>query len=154
MKCKTILRGLAVLALAALGACDTTRSPTAAEPAAGPRSSTYLLASVTNSGGFPLVSWNAVDGATGYTVRLIFASHNVWPNGTKTPSRVLYYPIVTTTGTSLLDSSHVYTGVHTCSVPYDDGSAIQASYVYQVTATLPNGTSVSMPYAPIMECYE
>ena len=157
MKRTSILRGLAVLALTTLGACDTARSPTAVEPAAGHRASTYLLASVSNSGGVPLVSWGAFDGATGYTVRLIFQSIRYSSSGSVMYVRTSYSPVGTTTGLSLLDSAHVYTGVHTCTIHWDivdGGGTTVIKYIYEVTATYPGGTSSSYPSAPITECSE
>jgi hypothetical protein len=150
------LRGIAVLALVALGACDTTRSPTAAEPAAGHRASTYLLASVSDSGGVPLVSWGAFDGATSYTVQLIFKSITYSPSGSASV-RTRYFPVGTTTGLSLLDSDRAYTGVYTCTIhwdPVDGGGTSVVMYVYEVTATYPGGTSSSSPAAPVTECPE
>jgi hypothetical protein len=103
-------------------------------PLAGP--SSY---SVTNSGGYPLISWSAVSGATGYTVSLI--TYNTL-NG-QYQSR-WSSALTTTTSTSYLDTDHAWTGESTCSSGYYDdlyGGETGHWYEYSITVHYSNGSS-------------
>lgn len=103
-------------------------------PLAGP--SSY---SVTNSGGYPLISWSAVAGATGYTVSLI--TYNTL-NG-QYQSR-WSSALITTTSTSYLDTDHPWTGESTCSSGYYDdlyGGETGHWYEYSITVHYSNGSS-------------
>jgi hypothetical protein len=106
---------------------------------------------VTNSGGYPLVSWNAAPGATGYTVRLItFRTQNGQYSGRG------FAFLTTTTGTSYLDTAHEYTGVYDCpGVDEGLGATYGYWYEYSVQAHYPHGSSsvdYSRHYAPIAWC--
>jgi hypothetical protein len=107
--------------------------------------------SVTDSNGTPLVSWNAVSGATGYTVSLI--SFNT-QNGSYTNHWVS--PITTTTNTSYLDTGNVFTGVYECNWDWGwEGQTYGVWYEYAVQATFAHGTSnvlYSRHYAYIAQC--
>lgn len=108
--------------------------------------------SVTSSSGTPLVSWNAVTGATGYTVSLI--TFNT-VNGNY--QNHYYTTLGTTTGTSYLDIDNVYTGVYECNwdLGWPEGETQGVWYEYAVQATYANGTSpilYSRHYAPIAQC--
>ena len=131
-------RGLAVLALLATGACESAAAPTAPDPAAArPVAGIGTTLTVTNSGGHPLLSWNASPGATGYTVSRIRWSY----------SSRLAKAIATTTGTSYLDWTRAYTGDWDCT---SQETGVFYWYQYEVVAHLPNGPSVvAQAEAPI-----
>jgi Dual-action HEIGH metallo-peptidase len=107
--------------------------------------------SVTNSGGQPLISWNAATGASSYTVQLITFNTQ---NGQYTNR---YFTVVaTTTSTSYLDTDQTYTGVYEC--PGEDlgmGTTYGYWYEYSVKANYSNGSSnpdAARHYAPIAGC--
>lgn len=104
---------------------------------------------VTESGGYPLVSWSAVSGAISYTVNLFTQEGE--------ESGVYNYSYSTllvsgTTATSYLDTSHTWTGVYEC---YDENWLGRHShmYEYEVVSTFANGTSSRFSYAPIANYY-
>lgn len=106
---------------------------------------------VTNSGGTPLISWNAMTGATSYTVQLITFNTE---NGQYTNR---YFTVLAnTTSTSYLDTDQTYTGVYQC--PGEDtgmGTTYGYWYEYSVRANYPNGSSnpdAARHYAPIAWC--
>jgi hypothetical protein len=107
---------------------------------------------MTDSGGYPLISWNTVPGAIGYTVELI--TYNT--QNSEYQSRY-FSPLGSTTGTSYLDNEHPYTGVYECS--YDSwGIEGQGTYghwyEYAVFVNYPNGRSQEARfYAPIAQPY-
>ena len=107
--------------------------------------------SVTNSSGTPLISWNAVAGATSYKVSLI--SFNT-QNGSYTNHWVSL--IDTTTSTSYLDTGNVFTGVYECNWELGwDNQTYGVWYEYAVQAVFPHGTSnvlYSRHYAYIAQC--
>jgi hypothetical protein len=145
----SIARLAAVLSLAALAACDT---PTAipAGPAARVARPAHDLAvaqvTVTNWGGTPLVSWEALTDATSYTVRLI--TYNTADG--RYVSRG-FQTLGTTTGTSYLDAIHVYTGTYQCTgVEGPDGVVRGHWYEYEVVSSFPTGTSSARHFAPIV----
>lgn len=133
-------RGLAVLALLATGACESAPAPTASDPAARPVAGTGPTLTVTNSGGRPLLSWNASPGATSYTVQLIRWSY----------SSRLVRTVGTTTGTSYLDTTwrYSYTGDWDCT---SQESRIYYWYDYQIVANSPSGSvPVASAQAPVV----
>jgi hypothetical protein len=92
--------------------------------------------SITDSNGTPLISWNALSGATSYTVSLItYDGYNGFGYTNRWASQ-----IATTTSTSYLDTGNVYTGSYECIF---DGDWEPYSYMYEyaVQATFPHGTS-------------
>jgi hypothetical protein len=98
-----------------------------------------VITSVTNSGGYPLITWNAVAGATSYTVSLI--TYNTLNGQYQSRS---FSTLGTTTGTSFLDSGHAWTGAHTCSTGFYDSRAGGERgnwYEYSVQAHFSNGNS-------------
>lgn len=111
-----IHRGIAVLALVALGACDTTRNPAAPGPAAaGPLAVVAMSPiTVTNSGGYPLISWSALTDATSYSVVLRKERTEIDKATFATQTQNYDYAVGSTTGTSLLDSVNAYTGKNRC----------------------------------------
>jgi hypothetical protein len=144
----SILRMAAVLSLAALAACDTPTSNSAAEARRPSQLADVLPAAeitVTNSGGHPLVSWGAVSGATSYTVNLI--TYNTADGAYQ--SRFFTF-LANTTGTSYLDSAHAYTGVYQCDGPEGPDGVVRGHwYEYEVVSNFPTGTSSARHYAPI-----
>ncbi len=145
--------GIAVLALLALGACDTTRSPSAPEPAASPRFNTNPAPSptVTNSGGYPLISWSALAGATSYSVVLRKQRTEIDKATFASQTQNYDYPLGSTPGTSFLDTGNPYTGKNTCT-SYGTYKTIFLAYTYRVTATFPDGTTTGTVAAPIGPC--
>jgi hypothetical protein len=146
-------RAAALLLMAALAACSD--APTGAaftapdQPAAA--FNTAPTVTVTNSGGYPLISWGAVSGATSYTVSLI-TFYTI--NGTYQSHGL--NPITTTTSTSYLDVDNVYTGVYGCNYEPDwGGDTGGVWYEYTVQANFPQGSSnylYSRHYANIAHC--
>lgn len=147
----TLRHGAALLAALALGACDAT--PTAVRPAASPGDVRAVITpasslSVTNSGGYPLVSWTAPAGATGFTVKLI--SYNT-VNGNY--HNRFFTTLGTTAGTSFLDTSQAYTGSHDkCELEGPDGNLYGGWYEYEIVSTFVDGTSSARIYAPVGDC--
>lgn len=150
----TLRHGAALLALLAVAACDN--APTAASDVRTPGQTTarFTLSppsglSVTNSGGYPLVSWTAPAGATSYKVSLI---SYVTVNGAY--QRRFIGTLATVTGTSYLDTANPYTGSHNkCDEEGPDGNIYGGWYEYQLIANYPTGSSLDTRiYAPIGEC--
>ena len=106
---------------------------------------------VTNSGGYPLLTWNAASGATSYTVRLI----TFYTQNGQYRSRAFTH-LADTTGTSYLDLAHDYTGISECpGVDEGLGETYGYWYEYSVQAHYPHGSSsvdYSRHYAPIASC--
>ena len=97
-----------------------------------------VITSVTNSGGYPLISWNAAAGATSYTVKLITYTTL---NG-QYQSRS-FKTLTTTTATSYQDT-RTWTGEHICSSGFVDerfGGERGYWYEYAVQANYANGSS-------------
>jgi hypothetical protein len=149
----TLRYGAALLALLATAACDTpTATPAARQPGQTPARFTLSPAtglSVTNSGGYPLVSWTAPAGATSFKVSLI---SYVTVNGAY--QRRGIGTLSTVTGSSYLDSANPYTGSYTkCDDEGPDGNIYGGWYEYQVIANYPTGSSLDARiYAPIGDC--
>jgi hypothetical protein len=103
-------------------------------PLAGPSSYT-----VTNSGGYPLISWSAVTGATSYTIKLI--TYNTIDGQYQNR---FFSTLTTTTSTSYLDTDNPWTGSYQCSSGYYDdlyGGEPGHWYEYSITVNYPNGSS-------------
>jgi hypothetical protein len=156
-------RAAALLLVATLAACAD--APTGATEAAGtapephgPQAnvSAFSTVTVTNSGGYPLVSWSPVAGATSYTVNLVTTwFHTTWRGDTA--KRSFRQAKGSTTGTSLLDTSRVYSGDISCTrpadYPYGPNDTYTEYYEYEVVAQLAGGTSTQRAYAPVGECF-
>ena len=140
-----VLRRIAVLALVALGACDAAVNPAAPDPAAARPLGVVAMSSptVTNSGGYPLISWAALAGATSYSVVLRNQRTVIDKATFATQTQDFDYPLGSTTGTSFLDSAHAYTGKNRCT-SYGTYTIVITVYTYRVTATFPDGTSVEL----------
>lgn len=140
----------AALLLMALAACSD--APTGATITAADQPAAFNTAptvTVTNSGGYPLISWGALAGATSYSV-VHSARHTVLMNG-KVYGSVSNYPLGSTSGTSWLDTTNSYTGVTYCISEFP-GETERMEYRYVVTATLASGTSTTTVAAPIAQC--
>ncbi|HEU0079469.1 MAG TPA: hypothetical protein VFQ76_17565 [Longimicrobiaceae bacterium] len=148
-----VLRGIAVLALVSLGACDTTRSPTATEPAASPHFNTNPAPAptVTNSGGYPLISWSALAGASSYSIVLRKVRTEIDKATFASQSQTYDYPLGSTEGTSFLDTANTYTGKSSCT-SYGTYKTVILMYTYRVTATFPDGTTTGTVAAPVAPC--
>ncbi|HEX6040297.1 MAG TPA: carbamoyltransferase N-terminal domain-containing protein, partial [Longimicrobium sp.] len=111
---------------------------------------------VTSSGGYPLISWTAVPGATSYKVNLVTTwFYTTWRgDGARRSFRELK---TTTTATSFLDTSRVYSGDIHCTrpadYPYGPNDTYTEIYEYEVVAQLASGISTQRAYAPVGECY-
>ena len=142
---------------ASLAECSDAPTPLAPSAADAPAAlNTSTTVTVTNSGGYPLVSWTAVPGATSYTVRLVTTwFHTTWRGDTA--KRSFFETKGTTTGTSFLDTSRVYSGDISCTrpadYPYAPTDTYTEYYEYAVVAQLATGTSTQRVYAPVGECY-
>jgi hypothetical protein len=125
--------GTALNSWAGFAASDLT-AVRAIYPLAGPSSYT-----VTNSGGYPLISWSAVTGATSYTITLI--TYNTIDGQYQNR---FFNTLATTTGTSYLDTDHPWTGSFQCSSGYYDdlyGGEPGHWYEYSIKVNYPNGSS-------------
>ncbi len=152
MRPLSLPRGFAVLALALLGACDvapTAISETHFEGAA--RTLAAPTVTVTNSGGYPLISWGAVAGATSYSVVLKKTRTAIDKATLESESQTWNYPLGSTGDTSFLDTSNAYTGKFFCrsSGTY---TSVLLQYQYVVTATSATETSSTTVSAPVGPC--
>ncbi|HEX8273421.1 MAG TPA: hypothetical protein VF615_12340 [Longimicrobiaceae bacterium] len=148
-------RAAALLLMAALAACSdapTGATITAAEPVAAPRFNAAPTVTVTNSGGYPLISWGALAGATSYSV--VNKTRYVTVMNGKAYGSTSNRLVGSTTGTSLVDSVFSYTGVSSCTFYFtgEPSYTENQSQSYVVTATFASGTSTTTVDAPIAEC--
>jgi hypothetical protein len=154
MKRLNVSRAASAAAIALLAACSD--APTAAVIPAdtGPAAmNTYPAPalSVSNSGGYPLISWSALAGATSYEVVLTTTETETNRVTTESNSWTYHDVLGSTTGTSFLDTAHAYTGKSMCSY-LNYPIVTRYAYRYRVTATFSGGTSVSTVAAPVAPC--
>jgi hypothetical protein len=144
---------LVVLVLAgALAACSD--APTAAAIDAAdqpPVLNTAPTVTVTNSGGYPLISWGALSGATGYTVEYVRDQTRIIKATLESESVQYVTVLSTTTGTSYLDSARPYTGDTHCT-SYGTFETRMTWYRYRVTAHYPTGSASQVVPAPVSPC--
>jgi hypothetical protein len=143
----------ALLLAGALAACsDAPTAPVATAKSGEPALNTYPAPalSVSNSGGYPLISWSALAGATSYTVELVTTEMETNRQTAESQSWTYYETRGTTTGTSFLDG-YTYTGDSMCSFT-NYPIVTRITYRYRVTATFAGGTSSSLVAAPISNC--
>lgn len=148
-------RFAAVLLLAAsLAACSdapTAVAPSAADAPAALNTYPAPVASVSNSGGTPLISWSALAGATSYSVTEVIIETETNRQTAESNSWRYETPLGSTTGTSFLDTSNSYTGKSLCSYS-NYPIVLRYSYRYEITATFSGGTSKTSIMAPIAPC--
>lgn len=151
MRHLSLLRAAAVLALALLGACDgaVINPETTFEGAA--RRLDAPVVTVTNSGGYPLISWSAVPGATSYSVVLQKTRTLIDKATFATQTETWDYPLGSTSGTSFLDTSNAYTGKPRCT-SYGTYTTVWLRYQYTITATSATETSSTTVPAPVGPC--
>ncbi|HEX6040298.1 hypothetical protein [Longimicrobium sp.] len=149
---RSALRAATLLLAATLAACS--EAPTGASISAADQPAALNTAptvTVTNSGGSPLLSWSALSGATGYSVVLVETETQTNRQTAESTSTSWEYPLGSTTGTSLLDSGHPYTGDWLCS--YTAYPIVtRVTYRYRVTATYADGSAASSVFAPVAPC--
>jgi hypothetical protein len=154
MKRVNVSLAAACAAIALLAACsDAPTSPVATAETMPAVLNTYPAPalSVSSSGGYPLISWSALAGATSYSVALIETETQTNRQTAESQSWTYTYALGSTTGTSFLDSAHAWTGDNLCS--YTNYPIVtRVSYRYRVTATFANGTSFSTVFAPVAPC--
>lgn len=146
------LRGLAVLAVTVLAACDSpaTLSEKPFEPIA--RRAVAPVLTVSNSGGYPLISWSPLDGAISYAVVYRRERTVIVKATLNSTTEIFDTPLGSTSGSSFLDSAHPYTGKFNCT-GHGTYSSVFTFYRYRVTATFADGTSAtSSVNAPVSPC--
>jgi hypothetical protein len=148
-------RFAAVLLLgAALAACSDAPTPVAPSAADAPAAlNTYPapVASVSNSGGTPLISWSALAGATSYSITEVIIETETNRQTAESNSWRYETALGSTTGTSFLDTSNAYTGDWMCS--YNNYPIVlRYSYRYEIVATFSGGTSKTSIAAPVASC--
>jgi hypothetical protein len=144
-------RTAALLLVVALGACSD--APTAATSTAAGQPAAFNTAptvTVTNSGGYPLISWGALAGATSYSV--VHKVRYVYVMDGKAYGSTSNGLVGSTTGTSLVESGYSYTGVSQCGTTFPNGDTETQRHEYVVTATFASGTSTTTVPAPVAEC--
>lgn len=142
---------VAVLLMAACADAPTAPLATAENAPAALSSHPAPSLSVSNSGGYPLISWTALSGATSYSVSLNITETHTNRQTAESVSHTDVYPLGSTTGSSYLDSANPYTGVSLCTYtayPW----VTRVVHRYQVVATFPDGTSQSSVSAPMAQC--
>lgn len=139
---------LLAVALAACSDVPTGATAKADQPAAF---NTAPTVTVTNSGGYPLISWSALAGATSYTVAYNEYVTIIYKPSLNTGSEELDLPLVTTTGTSHLDTGRAYTGDSSCT-SYGTYQTRMKQFRYRVTANYPTGTATTFVAAPVSPC--
>jgi hypothetical protein len=129
--------------LAACSDAPTGAAITAADPPAALNA--VPTVTVTNSGGYPLITWSGVSGAANYTINLItFYAINGQYQG-HSPAY-----LVNTTSTSYLDTDHPWTGTYECVHEEDHaGDTLTVWYEYEIVTHFSNGTSSVRHFAPI-----
>lgn len=146
------IRAAILLLAGALAACSD--APTAAvidvadQPAA---LNTAPTVTVTNSGGYPLISWGALSGVTRYTVEYVRDQTRIIKATFETEQVQYVTEIANTTDTSYLDSARAYTGDTQCT-SYGTFETRMTWYRYRVIAYYPTGTASTVVAAPVSPC--
>ena len=143
-------RAAALLLIAALASCSD--APTGATTTVADQPAAFNTAptvTVTNSGGTPLISWDALPGATSYSV--VFRSLTRTMYDGKVYGSSSSRTLGSTSGTSWLDTINSYTGVSSCYWEYGTEWEHRSAH-YVVTATFASGTSTTTVHAPVFDC--
>jgi hypothetical protein len=151
MRHLALLRGAAVLALALLAGCDAAVTVPETQFEGSARRLAAPAVTVTNSGGYPLLSWSAVAGATSYSVVFQKTRTTIDKATFATESQTWDYPLGSTSGTSFLDTSNAYTGKTSCT-SYGTYTTVMLRYRYIVTATSATETASTTVNAPVGPC--
>lgn len=106
---------------------------------------------VTNSGGRPLISWSALEGATSYEVGMVVTTTQTNRLNASSTSDTDEFTLGSTTGTSYLDSSNQYLGSSRC-VYREYPIVTRETWEYKVTATFAGGSSSATVDAPVNQC--
>lgn len=96
--------------------------------------------SVSYPGGTPTISWSAVSYATSYSVNLMTLSE-YQDRDYGNHISISIQPIANTSGTSLQDPSHVYTGYYGCDLSGGRMEYSVREYFYEVVTRYANGVS-------------
>jgi len=152
---KSPVRTFATCAAAALLLAACADSPTAGPISAAPRGpalNTAPTVTVTNSGGYPLISWGALSGATAYTVAYLESVTIIYKPSLNTANEQYEATLTTrTTDTSYLDTAHAYTGDTMCT-SYGTYQTRMTWYRYRVTAHYSTGDASTLVSAPVSPC--
>ena len=144
--------GTAVLLASVLSACAESPTGAVASAAGEPAAlNTAPTVTVTNSGGTPLLSWNALAGALSYGVVLVETEIQTNRQTAESESWTWQDPLGSTTGTSFLDTAHPYTGSSMC-VYSAYPIVTRVTYRYRVTATYASGSASTTVFAPVAPC--
>lgn len=107
--------------------------------------------SVVNWGGYPLISWGALQGASSYSLVYLvtwkYSNKGTGESFTTTD----HYPLGSTSGTSWHDTTRPYTGASLCDWSYGFETS-RETYHYSVTASFTNGSSTAFVNAPTGQC--
>lgn len=106
---------------------------------------------VSNSGGYPLISWDALVGATSYTVEYVRDQTRIIKATFETEQVQYVTLLANTTDTSHLDSARPYTGDIQCA-SYGTFETRITWYRYKVTAHYATGSASKVVPAPVSPC--
>jgi hypothetical protein len=148
----TWARFVAITLAGALAACSDVPTGAAITAADHPAAfNTAPTVTVTNSGGYPLISWGALSDATSYTVEYVRDQTRIIKATFETEQVQYVTVLTTTTDTSYVDSARPYTGDTQCT-SYGTYETRMTRYRYRVIANYPTGTASTFVDAPVSPC--